>query len=159
MRAVLNQPGKHAMANGTTTRRAPQLLETRDLDKTLVTMNQAEARAVMRAAGARHENRLPRVLNARNLLITRGSRGWTLLMEGGAVESPAVRVPEHTDFIGCGDYAAAGALRAIIGNLDPRETINESISRKLELNIVEPPAPRDRRGPSGAALALITMGR
>ena len=53
-------------------------------------------------------------------------------------ESPAAPVPEHTDFIGCGDYAAAGAVHAVVHGLDPEATINGFIQRKLEANVVIP---------------------
>ena len=139
IKQTLDQPGKHNMVNGTTTRRAAQIMETRDTPKTLVTLNQAEARTLMMEARVRHESRLMNAIRTRNLLITRGSQGWTLYGENGEASSPAVTVPEYSDFIGCGNYAAAGAIRTLLRNLDPVETINQAISTKLAMNVVPPP--------------------
>ena len=49
---------------------------------------------------------------------------------------PAVPAPERTDFIGCGDYAAAGLAHALIHGLDIASTVNEFITRKLQANVL-----------------------
>ena len=50
------------------------------------------------------------------------------------LRSPAVETPANTDFVGCGDYAAAGAVHSLVHGLDPAATINGFIRRKLEAN-------------------------
>ena len=135
---ILNQPHHHTMVNGTTTRRAAMLLDTQKIAKTLVTLNQAEALSLMREAGVSGSQPLMRALNTQYLLITLGSEGWNLYTRGNqddTVRSQAVPVPARTDFIGSGDYAAAGAVHALAHNLDVADTVNSFISRKLNRNI------------------------
>ena len=139
LRSVLTRPGKTTMANATSTRSAPKLRSARIPDLALATMNGQEMRAVLRDMGqdGGSAERVRRAIPAHALLSTSGKKGWTFLQEGSRTDSPAVTVPEGTDFIGCGDWAAAGALHAILHGLDVCETVNDFIRRKLQANIVQ----------------------
>ena len=108
----------------------------------MLTVNEAEASAMMRAVPTVRESRLMKRLNARAMLVTRGRTGAGTCTARGkrTVMFPAVEVPEQTDFIGCGDYAAAGAAHAMVHGLDPELTINRFVRRKLEANVVTPQA-------------------
>ena len=139
LRKILDHPGKLTMVNGTTSRGCIRILKARPRELGMLTVNEAEASAMMRAASTIWESQLMERLNARAMLVTRGHNGWDLHRSGEEIiSSPAVKVPEHTDFIGCGDYAAAGAVHAMAHGLDPELTINEFIRRKLEANVVGP---------------------
>ncbi len=136
---ILDQPGKLTMVNGTTTRGCARILKARPKDLRMLTANQAEASAMMRAVPTVRELRLMQRLNAGAMLVTRAHNGWDFYRTAEeTMTSPAVPVPEHTDFIGCGNYAAAGAVHALAHGLDPELTINEFIRRKLEANAVWP---------------------
>ena len=139
LRRILKQPGRLTMINATTTRGATRLLEERVGRTGMITLNGVELGAIMRAADARTARQAMRLLGARSMLLTLGGNGWELHRQGGeTLKSPAVKAPRHTDFIGCGDHAAAGAVHAELHQLDPVTTINEFISRKLEANVVRP---------------------
>ena len=141
MAEILDQPGRLTVVNGTTARGCTRILKANPKDLGMLTVNEAEASAMMRAVPTVRESRLMERLNARAMLVTRGSRGWDLYRSGEeTVSSPAVEVPERTDFIGCGDYAAAGAAHAMVHGLDPELTINRFVRRKLEANVVTPQA-------------------
>ena len=136
---ILDQPGRMTMVNGTTTRGCARILKARPKELGMLTVNEAEASAMMRAVPTVWESKLMERLNAHAMLVTRGRNGWDLHRSGEeTVSSPAVEVPGHTDFIGCGDYTAAGAVHALAHGLDPKLTINEFIRRKLEYNVVKP---------------------
>ena len=136
---MLDQPGRMTMVNGTTTRGCARILEARPKELEMLTVNEAEASAMMRAIPTVRGSKLMERLNAHAMLVTRGHNGWDLHRSGEeTVSSPAVETPAHTDFIGCGDYAAAGAVHALAHGLDPKLTINEFIRRKLEYNVVRP---------------------
>ena len=103
----------------------------------MLTINEAEASEMMRAVPTIWESKLMNRLNAHAMLVTRGHNGWDLHRSGDeTIRSPAVEVPEQTDFIGCGDYAAAGAAHALVHGLDSELTINRFVRRKLEANVV-----------------------
>ena len=139
MAEILDKPGLLTMVNGTTTRGCTKVLKAKPKNLGMLTVNEAEASAMMRAVPTVRESRLMARLNARAMLVTRGPRGWSLYRFGEEnVSSPAVAVPERTDFIGCGDYAAAGAAHAMVHGLDPELTINRFVRRKLEANVVGP---------------------
>ena len=139
MASILDQPGRLTMVNGTTTRSCTRILTARPRDLGMLTVNEAEASEMMRAVHIFWESKLMERLNAHSMLVTRGRNGWDLHRSGKeTVSSPAVETPAHTDFIGCGDYAAAGAVHALAHELDPELTINEFILRKLEANVVGP---------------------
>ena len=139
MARILDQPGRLTMVNGTTIRGCTRILKARPRDLGMLTVNEAEASAMMRAVHTVWESHVIERLNAHSMLVTRGHRGWELHRSGEeTIRSPAVEVPEQTDFIGCGDYAAAGAVHALAHKLDPELTINEFILRKLEANVVRP---------------------
>ena len=136
---ILDQPGRLTMVNGTTTRSCTRILKARPRDLGMLTVNEAEASEMMRAVHTVWESQVMERLNAHSMLVTRGHRGWELHRSGEeTIRSPAVEVPEQTDFIGCGDYAAAGAAHALVYGLDPELTINTFIRRKLEANVVRP---------------------
>ena len=139
---ILDQPGRLTMVNGTTARGCARILKAGLKDLGMLTVNEAEASAMMRAIPTVWESKLMMRLNAHSMLVTRGHNGWDLHRSGEeTVRSPAVEVPDHTDFIGCGDYAAAGAVHALVHGLDPELTINRFVRRKLEANVVTPPNP------------------
>ena len=124
IRRILDHPGIITMVNGTTT-------------LGMITVNRHEARALMQQAGTPREEPLPAMLGTKSLLITLDREGWVFhRRDAETLTSPASPVPARTDFVGCGDYAAAGAVHAVAHRLDPRETINAFIQRKLEANVV-----------------------
>ena len=125
---LLDHPGKLTMVNGTTTLGAARIPTRWNNRLGMLTVNQAEARALMQRLDCSGEIQLMRRLRAGSMLLTRDSSGWRFYsQDGDMVESPAAPAPEHTDFIGCGDYAAAGAVHAVVHGLDPKATINEFI--------------------------------
>ena len=139
---ILDQAGKLTMVNGTTARSCTRILKARPRDLGMLTVNEAEASEMMRAVHTVWESQVMERLNAHAMLVTRGRNGWDLHRSGEeTVSCPAVPVPDHTDFIGCGDYAAAGAAHALVHGLDPELTINRFVRRKLEANVVIPPNP------------------
>ena len=136
---MLDHPGKLTMVNGTTTLGTARIPTRWNNRLGMLTVNRAEARALMQRLDCSGEIQLMRRLRAGSMLLTRDSSGWRFYsQDGDMVESPAAPAPEHTDFIGCGDYAAAGAVHAIAHGLDPEATINSFIQRKLEANVVTP---------------------
>ena len=105
----------------------------------MLTVNRAEARALMQRLDCSGEKGMMHRLRAESMLLTRDSSGWRFYdQDGNMVESPAAPAPEHTDFIGCGEYAAAGAVHAVVHGLDLEATINGFIQRKLESNVMTP---------------------
>ena len=151
---LLDHPGKLTMVNGTTTLGTARI-PTRWKNKLgMLTLNRAEAQALMQRLNCYGEKEMMRRLRPGSMLLTRDSSGWRFYdREGNMLESPAAPVPEHTDFIGCGDYAAAGAIHAVVHGLDLEATINGFIQRKLEANVVTPKveAPSPKGEPPSAA--------
>ena len=136
---LLDHPGKLTMVNGTTTLGTARIPTRWNNRLGMLTVNQAEAQALMQRLNCHGEKEMMRRLRAQSMLLTRDSSGWRFYNQNGDMaESPAAPVPEHTDFIGCGDYAAAGAVHAVVHGLDPEATINGFIQRKLEANVVIP---------------------
>ena len=136
---ALDRPGKLTMVNATTTRGVARIPRRRQHPLGMLTLNQREADALMEQLNCTDPRQLMLRLKAGSMLLTKGRRGWSFHQQDGKrTESPAVAVPDHTDFVGCGDYAAAGAVHAVLHQLDLRKTVNEFISRKLESNVVEP---------------------
>ena len=141
IRRILDHPGIITMVNGTTTRGVVRIPMGMNNPLGMITINRQEARALMQRAGTVREEALPAMLGTESLLITLDQQGWKFhRRDADTLTSPAAPVPEHTDFVGCGDYAAAGAVHAVANRLDPRETINAFISRKLHDNVVDPGA-------------------
>ena len=147
MNAILMAaPEALSLVNGTTTRRSLTLRRTTDIRKSAVTLNRQEARNLMQGPiPAASEQELPGRLNAGCVLVTRGPGGWDLHQEPDQEDAstrtavstrPAVPAPERTDFIGCGDYAAAGLAHALIHSLDIASTVNEFIARKMQANVI-----------------------
>ena len=136
---MVDHPGKLTMVNGTTTLGTARIPTRWNNRLGMLTVNRAEARALMQRLDCSGEIQLMRRLRAGSMLLTRDRSGWRFYsQDGDMVESPAAPAPEHTDFIGCGDYAAAGAVHAVMHGLDPEATINSFIQRKLEANVVTP---------------------
>ena len=142
---LLDHPGKLTMVNGTTTLGTARIPTRWNNKLGMLTLNHAEAQALMQRLGCHGEKEMMHRLRAGSMLLTRDSSGWRFYdREGNMLESPAAPVPEHTDFtncgdfIGCGDYAAAGAIHAVVHQLDLEATINGFIQRKLEANVVNP---------------------
>ena len=139
IRRILDHPGIITMVNGTTTRGVVRIPMGMRNPLGMITINRHEARALMQQAGTPREEPLPAMLGTESLLITLDREGWVFhRRDAETITSPAEPVPESTDFVGCGDYAAAGAIHAVAHRLDPRETINTFIQRKLEANVVTP---------------------
>ena len=135
---ALDRPGKLTMVNATT-RGVARIPRRRRHPLGMLTLNQREADALMEQLNCTDARQMMLRLKADRMLLTRDRRGWSLHQQDGKrTESPAVAVPDHTDFVGCGDYAAAGAVHAVLHQLDPRKTVNEFITRKLEINVVQP---------------------
>ena len=136
---LLDHPGKLTMVNGTTTLGTARIPTRWNNRLGMLTVNRAEAQALMQRLNCYGEKEMMRRLRAESMLLTRDSSGWRFYdLEGNMLESPAAPVPENTDFIGCGDYAAAGAIHAVVHRLDLEATINRFIQRKLEANVVTP---------------------
>jgi hypothetical protein len=133
-------PETLTLVNGTTTRRCLTLSRTTHIWKSAVTLNRQEARNLMQGpVPAGSEQELPRRLNAECVLVTRGAGGWDLhgWPDREAVSTrPAVPAPERTDFIGCGDHAAAGLAHALVHGQGIAQTVNEFITRKLQSNVL-----------------------
>ena len=128
---LLDHPGKLTMVNGTTTLGTARIPTRWNNKLGMLTLNQAEAQALMQRLNCHGEKEMMHRLRAQSMLLTRDSSGWRFYdREGDMVESSAAPVPEHTDFIGCGDYAAAGAVHAVVHGLDLEATINGFIQRK-----------------------------
>ena len=135
IRRILEHPGKLTMVNATTTRGAARIPRRMENPLGMITVNRAEARALMQWVKTDSEREMMRRMGTDTLLVTLDQQGWRLQQQGGEmVASSAVAVPENTDFVGCGDYAAAGAVQALLHGLEPRETINRFIRRKMEIN-------------------------
>ena len=135
---ILGHPGVFTAVNGTSTRSCLRIRALRAINLGMAAVNDPELQALMQETGAEDQEFLMRQLGARSLLATRGSQGWYYRNVRGEVSSPAPEAPAHTDFVGCGDYAAAGALHAHLNELDHELTINSFIRRKLAANVVAP---------------------
>ncbi len=147
---LMTNPDALTLINGTTTRRCLTLRRTTDVWKSAVTLNRQEARNLMQGpTPAGNEQELPGRLNAARVLVTRGPGGWDLHQRQDPKQGqgqgqdhrtvstrPAVPAPERTDFIGCGDYAAAGLAHALIHDQGIAKTVNEFITRKLQANVL-----------------------
>ena len=137
---LMANPEALTLVNGTTSRRSLTLRRTTDVRKSAVTLNRQEARNLMQGPTPTGSERdLPGRLNATCVLVTRGPGGWDLHQEAShetVSTRPAVPAPERTDFIGCGDYAAAGLAHALIHGVDAAPTMNEFIARKLQANVL-----------------------
>ena len=152
LRRVLERPGKLTLANGTSARAVIKIMNARVPGLDIAALNAPEMDAVLLAGTARPSlgtaTEVRRVetawkaLRVRMLLATGGARGWTLIGPDGAVSSEAAAAPPRTDFVGCGDWAAAGALHAMLHGLEPEATINDFIGAKLRANVVEPKSGR-----------------
>lgn len=143
LQRLLDRPRMTTLANGTSARSAPRILSARIPGLGMAAMNRAEMNSVLESLPLRDRRGSPqeavqesvrRALRAETLLVTRAREGWTLTGRGGPCTSAAVEVPPRTDFVGCGDWAAAGALHAALHGLDPVETINGFIAQKLRNN-------------------------
>ena len=127
------------LLNATATRASRAILQNKQIPKAFVTMNKAEAASLARASGTKDAQAFLKAVNAQAALITLSAKGWTLYRQDEPdLHSAAVPVPTHSDFVGCGDYASAGLIHAVLHNTDLQETINAFISRKLATNKVPP---------------------
>ena len=121
------------VANATTHRLAPRLTRMKGIRA--MTMNRAEAGAIMRATNTQNEKLLAQTLQPEYLLITRGATGRTMYHRGENPETaPAIPIPKGTDFIGAGDSLTAGLAYAIAQGLDPNPVMNEFLARLLKFN-------------------------
>ena len=113
--------------------------QTRQTTKHVVTMNISEAQSMLEGFETIEPDQLRQSLNARCLLVTMGSEGWLASRPEGIVRSRAIATPSHTDFVGCGDYAAAGLCYAIATRQPISNVINAFIQRRMEQNQMTPP--------------------
>lgn len=127
------QKAPKLVANATTTKNAPKLLDLKG--QFAATMNQHEMEAVMATMGRGDPTHMPEHLEAEHVLITSGARGKTLIQRGQKAHwTPAVPVPQHTDFIGAGDAATAGLAYALAHELPLTQTIDQFITSILQRN-------------------------
>ncbi len=135
-----NEMAVPSLVTAATKRGALHILQAGPVLRTAVTMNHRECNAIMNHTGVSLETELLDHLHTQFLLITNGDQGWTLHHREAQIHSPAPTPPSDTDFIGCGDYAAAGLMISIVDNIDPTEIINHLISLRMELNRLPPHA-------------------
>ena len=122
------------LINATTTSGAIRLLQAGRTHRTAVSINRQECDSILQRAGVKQDTQLRKLLNTEHLLVTDGAQGWTIYHRDGTIISPAPQPPPHTDYVGCGDYAAAGLIISIVHQLDPAKTINDLISLRMQLN-------------------------
>ena len=104
-------------------------------NQTIYTMNDAEARMLMKEIDIDRLENLPRALGAETVMVTRGRYGRITYTYGKDTQRrEAVPVPEGTDFIGCGDAATAGLVFATAEGLDVPETVDRFITDLMERN-------------------------
>ena len=137
--SVANIRGIPTLVNATTIRGAIRLLEAGTSPRTAVTMNRHECLAILNQSTIRHDTELLDFLNTEYLLITDSYQGWTLHHRDGSIHSTAPDPPANTDYIGCGAYASAALMMAIVNNTEPAGVINALISLRMQLNTVTNP--------------------
>ena len=69
--------------------------------------------------------------HAQHLLITSGPQGFHHTTANGTQHHPAVSVPPNSDFIGCGDSAAAGLAHSIVTGEDTATYVARFIKQRL----------------------------
>ena len=127
--------GKPTLVNASSPGLATTLLQTHCDQKTAVTMNRDEADAIMRRAGINDQADLCAVTNSQWALVTGGCMGWVLYRGRLPVtSSPGPEPTDDTDFVGCGDWAAAGLAQALADGQHLTATINRYIAARMELN-------------------------
>ena len=97
------------------------------LPKTALSMNQLEHGRIGQPTYAEtltHNH-------ARHLLVTSGAQGFYQTTAAGTTHHPAVEVPPDSDFIGCGDAAAAGLAHAIVTGYDTLTCVAQFVARRL----------------------------
>ena len=137
---ILNHPHTLKLINGTTSNACKTVLDPRLPPGAILTLNQPETRSLSGKLGKASPEKLLSSCKAAGALLTEGPDGWTYHTDTGQkVHSEAVPVPRNTDFIGCGDYAAAGLAHAILHGTDIKTTVNDFITTKLNANVVPTP--------------------
>ena len=130
--ALSRMNGKNAV-NATSKKHVK--LMTHIWNQTIYTMNEAEARALIKEIDIDRLEDLPRALGAETVMVTRGRYGRITYTHGKDTQwHDAVPVPEGTDFIGCGDAATAGLVFATAEGLDQEETVDRFITDLMERN-------------------------
>ena len=133
---LANQYDKPVTVNATTKSRSKLITATAQYPKQLITMNQQEYTQVERLSRSLPLAGFLDQINTESLLVTRGSQGWNLYDRSGYISSDALEVPPNTDFVGCGDFAAAGAAYALTADLPVVETVNGFIKTRMRLNCI-----------------------
>ena len=139
-------PAGRLVINGTADDRCERILATIPYFKGAVTLNRSEAAVLLRRTsiltrGAGKLNivrddavALAQRLNARRLLLTLDAEGWLLAAGGAAFHHRAAAAPADSDFIGAGDAATAGLIRALATGAEVAPAIAGAIVRRLEGN-------------------------
>ena len=139
-------PAGRLVINGTADDRCERILATIPYFKGAVTLNRSEAAVLLRRTsiltrGAGKLNivrddavALAQRLNARRLLLTLDAEGWLLAAGGAAFHHRAAAAPADSDFIGAGDAATAGLIRAVATGAEVAPAIAGAIARRLEGN-------------------------
>ena len=143
---ILDHPHTLRIINGTTSSACKAILDPRFPEGTIIALNDPETRAVSAKLGTDSPAKLATACKAAGALLTKGAKGWTYYNGNDLeVHSEAVEVPPNTDFVGCGDYAAAGLAHALLHGQDIRSTVNDFITRKLNANVVDTAGPAQRQ--------------
>ena len=104
----------------------------------LVTANRAECSRLSRLVGINDFQGLCKWLNAQNIFVSYASDGWRLdRLYGDGISSSAPTPPDGTDFVGCGDYATAGATYAVALGLPVIQSVNQFIETRMGLNVIQ----------------------
>ena len=139
-------PAGRLVINGTADDRCERILATIPYSKGAVTLNRSEAavlllrtsiltRGVVNLNTVRDDAAaLAQRLNAQRLLLTLDAEGWLLAAGGTAVHHRAAAAPADSDFIGAGDAATAGLIRALATGAAMAPAIAGAIARRLEGN-------------------------
>ena len=91
---LLDHPGKLTMVNGTTTLGTARIPTRWNNKLGMLTLNQAEAQALMQRLNCHGEKEMMHRLRAGSMLLTRDSSGWRFYdREGNMLESPAATRP------------------------------------------------------------------
>ena len=107
--------------------RAMAISKIAQLPKTALSMNQQEYSRI----GQHTYGDTLRQHHAKHLLVTSGPQGFHHITADGAKHHPAVNVPPNSDFIGCGDAAAAGLAQSIVNGEDTTTCVAHFITQRL----------------------------
>ena len=139
--AILDAAAAHNVPvtiNATTKSRVGLILQAKGHPIYLVTANRAEYLRLSHLVGIKGSQGVGEWLNIPNIFVSCASDGWQLdRLYGGVISSLAPTPPDGTDFIGCGDYATAGATCAMALGLPVAESVNQFIETRMGLNVIQ----------------------